>query len=537
MRQYRLPVIRGDGDANAVRDVARAWSRVLDHVTEPALRLRAALSLARTLAGAERAIVFDADRVIAALPGDAASIAARRMFERARRVLEDERVGPDLYVARIAPDRPERLALRWREPREDALEIARAVVASCAWALERGSGERPPANLPDGGATLARMEQLVHDARRMHRSFAVVYVDAEGAAGATTDTGARNEVALRLRRQLRANDHLGHLGGDAYVALLALDASESEAYPAAQRLLDAAGAGACANVGVAICPEDGVQPADLVDKAGAAAMAAASVGGARPYWFRESAGHELGERAAIRRRLREGDPGALVELRFAPVFDGRTGQPRGVKAVAAWREPGGIELAPEAYLACDPDRAARESLERWIISSAASAQRSWLAAGFELDVWFRLSEPSDTMADAIASAFGAGAGRSVMIEIAAAAHVPAPAVESFARRVRALGARVGVAAARVLHASFEGGGSLLDFVVVDARHEVRALAELALASVLAGEVVADEISKPERARWLIRHGATALCGQGLAAPLRLRELVGWASDRRSPLGQ
>ncbi|HEX3551366.1 MAG TPA: hypothetical protein VHT53_13360, partial [Candidatus Elarobacter sp.] len=371
-------MIRSDAETNPTRDVARAWSRVLDHVTDPALRLRAALSLARTLAGAERAIVFDGERIIAAMPGDVTSVAARRVFDRARRVLEDERLAEGLYVARIAPDRPERLALRWREPREDGVEIARAIVASCAWALERAGGERPPADLPGGGATLVRLEQLVHDARRMRRSFAVVYVDAEGTS-ARAGSAERDAVARRLRGHVRANDHLGHLGGDAYVALVALDSGESEAYPAAQRLLDAAAEAAgdhCASVGVAICPDDGVQPADLVEKAGAAAMAAASVGGARPYWFRESAGHALGERAAIRRRVRD-DPGALLELSFEPIFDARTGLPRAVAASAAWLDAGAIAVAPDAYLACDPDRAARESLERWTVASAAAAQRSW----------------------------------------------------------------------------------------------------------------------------------------------------------------
>ncbi|HEX3468964.1 MAG TPA: hypothetical protein VHT05_12875 [Candidatus Elarobacter sp.] len=138
------------------------------------------------------------------------------------------------------------------------------------------------------------------------------------------------------------------------------------------------------------------------------------------------------------------------------------------------------------------------------------------------------------MADAVAAAFGPDA-RGAMIEIAAP-DVPAPAVASFARRVRAVGARVGVAAPRASHPPFDGAGAPLDFVTVDARGDVRALAELALASVIAPEAVAEGVVDRERARWLARHGATALRGEGLAAPLRLRELVRWASDRRSSLG-
>jgi GGDEF domain-containing protein len=268
VRQYRLPVIRSDREAFPARDLARAWNRAFEYVAEPELRLRAVLSLARTLANAERAIVFGQDRILAAVPGGRDGVAANRLFARARRVLEDELVTPELYVARIVPEGPERVALRWREPRPDTVEIARAIVASCGWALEQRSAERAPANLPDGRATLRRLEQLVHDAQRMRRAFAVIYVDVEPLPASAPADAVRDAVARRLRREVRANDHLGHLGGDAYLALLALDSGESEAYPAAQRLLRAAAAAAsdaCANVGVAICPEDGVRPEDLVE--------------------------------------------------------------------------------------------------------------------------------------------------------------------------------------------------------------------------------------------------------------------------------
>ncbi|HZW52621.1 MAG TPA: EAL domain-containing protein [Candidatus Elarobacter sp.] len=539
MRQYRLPVIRSDREAHPTRDLARAWTRAIDHVAEPELRLRAALSLARTLVGAERAIVFDGDRIIAGVPAPD-GVAVRRLFERARRVLEDELVTPELYVARLAPERAERVAMRWREPRPDTVEIARAIVASCTWALEQRIGERAPANLPDGGATLRRLEQLVHDARRMRRSFAVVYVDVEPPRSAPPNEALRDAVARQLRREVRANDHLGHLGGDAYLALLALESGESEAYPAAQRLLRAAAAAAsdaCAHVGVAICPEDGVQPEDLVEKAGAAAMAAASVGGARPHWYRESAGRELGERAAIRARLRDGDPGALLELAFQPILDAATGAPCGASAAAVWIDPGmAAAQPPAAYLGADPDRSAREAFERWTIAAAARAYRAWRAAGLDLHVHLTLANPGDAIVDAIAAGFGSDdAMRAVLAEIVVDETRP-ELLESFARRLHALGARVGVAAWRTSSPPFDGTNGLLDFVTVEATQDVRTLAELALASVVAPMVLASGASDRERARWLARHGATALRGQGLAAPMRLQQLVRWASDRRDDRG-
>jgi EAL domain-containing protein (putative c-di-GMP-specific phosphodiesterase class I) len=76
----------------------------------------------------------------------------------------------------------------------------------------------------------------------------------------------------------------------------------------------------------------------------------------------------------------------------------------------------------------------------------------------------------------------------------------------------------------------------LDFVTLDGSHDGRTLAELALASVVAPVVIVSGVHDRERGRWLARHGASALSGQGLAAPMGLPELVRWASEQRGSVG-
>jgi predicted signal transduction protein with EAL and GGDEF domain len=528
-------------DARRPRDLARAWTRALEHITQPEQRLRAILTLARPLAGAERALVFGEDRILAAAPGAADGRAVLRLFERARAVLEDELVTPELYVARVVPERAERVALRWRGASAASLEAARAIVVSCAWALENGfAGGHPAADLPDADDTLQRLDQLVHDARRMQRSFAVIYVEVE-AAEASAAGGARDALARRLRREVRANDHIGHLGGDAFLVLVSLGDGEAEAYPAAQRLLRvaaAASADASANVGVAICPQDGLQPDALLEKASAAAMAAASVGGAQPHWYRESVGRALQQRSLLRARLADGDPATLLDLRYQPIFDAASGAPYAVSVAARWHAQG--ELAgtdPLEYLSGEPDRAAREALERWTLAGAAEAYRALRGAGFDLRVHLALAAHDDATVDAVADAFGAGdAMRRVMIEIVAADAAPPGVVASFARRLRALGASVGVGAWRTSRPPFDAAHTgWLDFVTVEERADARSLAALALASVLAPVVVAGGVDDPERARWLARHGATAVRGDGLAPAMGLHELVRWASNHSRPV--
>ena len=535
--RHRKIGAEGEGNTRRSRDLARAWTYAFEHVSEAERRLNAVLSLARSLADAQNAIVFDEDRVIAGVPGGPGVEKNRRLFERARRVIEDELVTPDLYVARVAPERSERVALRWRTPGDGSLEVARAVAASCAWAIDQHLRVRyPPGDLPDASATRERLDQLVHGARRSKRSFAVVYVDVEAPS---SDKIVREAIARSLRRDVRANDHLGYLGGETFLALLSLEASEAEAYTAARRLLHAATGAAgelYANVGVAICPADGVVAEDLVEKASAAAMAGASIGSPIPYWYREATGRQLHERALLRARLCDGDPATLVELRFQPVFDGRSGVPTAAAADLAWRgaQPAGTR-APLDQLDADAERPAREALERWTIARAAEAQTAWRASGLDLRVQLTVGEPTDAALEAIAIGFGGGDALrhlSVLLE-------PGPSASgemvAFARRLRALGVSVGVEAWRLARPPIDAASGLIDFVSVDARGDLGTLAALALGSVVAPVVIAAGVPDAGRARWLVRHGATALRGNGLAPAMAPGELVQWAEGRSRTL--
>jgi EAL domain-containing protein (putative c-di-GMP-specific phosphodiesterase class I) len=535
VRQYKIRAA-GEHNTQRARNLARAWTSAFERIPQPERRLNGVLSLARSLADAHNAIIFDEDRVIAGVPGGVASEKNRRLFERARHSLEDELVTPELYVARLAPKRPERVALYWREAGGGSLEIARAIASSCAWALDlHPPGGHSPVGLPDASMTFDRLEQLVHGARRTKRSFAVVCVEVEAPA---SDKLVREAVARSLRRDVRANDHLGHLGGDTYLALVSIDANEAEADIAARRLLHAATGAAgdvCANVGVAVCPADGTLPENLVEKARAAAMAAASVGSPVPYWYRESAGRQLHERALLRARLCDGDPAALLELRYQPILDARTGSPCAVSAVTTWRgaQPAGT-LEPLRQLDGEADRSARETLERWTIARAAEAQRAWREAGLDLRMHITVGEPTDAALEAIAAAFGSGGAlRRLWVELTVRPDAPAPGLAAFARRLRALGAGVGIGAWRLSTPPIDAASGLIDFVTVDARGDLGTLAALALGSVVAPVVIAEGVQDPGRARWVTRHGATALRGEGLATALAQDELIHWVEDRRS----
>ena len=124
---------------------------------------------------------------------------------------------------------------------------------------------------------MARLEATV---------FGLIYIDLDNFKQVNDSHGHQvgdqylQEVALRLKRQLRPHDKLARLGGDEFTALVPLVRSRTEVEEIAQRLersfdepfvleeeLVLTGS---ASVGIALYPEDGTTRDDILSVADAA---------------------------------------------------------------------------------------------------------------------------------------------------------------------------------------------------------------------------------------------------------------------------
>lgn len=515
LSEVRVESERAETAPLSVRHVAS----VVETVPERE-RLRAVLALAPALAGVRNAVVVVGEEIAAAFPGAPEGRAAERLAQRARSVFERELLDPPHYIARVGARGQGRLALRWNRGDEVGLAGARALATLCGWALDAAELARLPSTVGDRAATLSHVEQLVRGALRARRRFAVLYVDVDE----PTQVGERRDaLALGLRRVVRATDHVGYLGSDAFAVLVALDAHEIEAFVAAQRVLAATGERWRAHVGVAVYPEDGAQVDDLLEKASAAALAAMSARSRLPYWFREETGRRLRRQAAAHAQVRDVADAQALQLRCRPVFDAFSGA---VCAILA--EPG----LPSASLeVVDPsvDGGLRDALDRWAVYAAAELPPS--SAGAR--VYLRVAAVTPELIEAIVARFGARErARHLAIALRGAGVAALASAVPALRRLRSLGVAVGLDAlsAGALAARGEIGVDL-DFVTIGNGTDVGSLAALACGAILAPQVVALEVGSLEVARWLARHGATALAGPGLGVEVAAAEVASLAGAR------
>ena len=132
------------------------------------------------------------------------------------------------------------------------------------------------------------MDNQIEEARIEATIFGLIYIDLDDFKQVNDSYGHQvgdqylQEVAIRMKRQLRPHDKLARLGGDEFAALVPLVRSRAEVEEIAQRLersfdepfiLEGLVLTGSASVGIALYPEDGANRDDLLNAADAAMYA------------------------------------------------------------------------------------------------------------------------------------------------------------------------------------------------------------------------------------------------------------------------
>jgi len=162
-------------------------------------------------------------------------------------------------------------------------------------------------------------------------------------------------IATRLNGCIRDDSFAARLGGDEFAVLLEGPGNRDAVAAAARRILHELSAPILVNglkltvgasIGVALCPEDGNAPADLLQRGDAAMLRAKEDRGAYKF-FDSSIDEELKLKAALENELRMAIPNGDIVPYFQPVVRVDTGELDGFEVLARWphRERGMISPA------------------------------------------------------------------------------------------------------------------------------------------------------------------------------------------------
>jgi diguanylate cyclase (GGDEF)-like protein len=278
---------------------------------------------------------------------------------------------------------------------------------------------------------------MLRNARTSERC-AVLYCDLDGfklvndVFGHESGDAVLAEVATRLRRLLRPYDTVARFGGDEFVILLENIQHPTDAVAIAQRIVDAisnpvalpdAQAIVGVSVGVAMSVPDDTMPDALVSRADAAMYESKHAGKGRVEVFGAELDLRLTDRRELGNDLRLALEHGQLEVWYRPVVSLDSGCIVSLEGSVRWNHPTRGLLAPDVFIPIAYATGLIESIDEWVLTTAATDMTSWRRDHHDLVAWTTVSARMlrrDHGAERILSilrAAGADA-RSVGIEVA-----------------------------------------------------------------------------------------------------------------------
>lgn len=534
--------------------------------------MRVILAGALPLAGADVALVCGPEgavQCVAASDGVADDVPQALALE-AIEVPVRESIDDDRYVARLTAAAPYYFAMRWARGRSANHGVARAVSGAIVRLLLRTEEEPEPirdgaidplTELPSRTSTLHHLDNVLAAAQRGGGRVGVLFIDLDGFK-AINDTFGHAvgdqtliEAARRMKESVRRNDFVGRLGGDEFVAILTVVDDELEMVEAAQRflervLIEVQEGGFTslvrASIGIAVSPDDGLTPEQLLQHADEALYAAKESGGNSVRWYRDGVSQEVRARREFRERLRDATFERDFMLCYQPIVSTSTMRVVGAEALVRWRHPSRGWLTPRTFLDFKGGAVASSALDVKVVRAVAEM----LQAGNErLDVRIHvnISNANSTVwaeLEALIRDVDDAANRLALEVRETTMLADSDAGGSFLRHARRIGVPIGLDGFGATPTSLAAMATLpLDFIKVDRRvtnptagdgqWKRVARAAIGIAENLQIRTIADGVEDREQAKWLVANGVEQMQGYLIAQPMTAPDFADWLRSSRS----
>jgi len=563
------PERRRDADTEGLAELFHAAAE--SRRPSPEL-LRVILAGALPLAGADLAVVCGPDGSLLSWAGaeGVEEADARALASTAALIPDRESVDDDRYVVRLTATAPYFFAMRWargRSAHEDVAQAASGAVARLLLRTEEApvhvheAGLDALTELPSRTATLAHLDNVLAAAQRGGGRVGVLFIDLDGFK-AINDTFGHAvgdqtliEAARRMKESVRRNDFVGRLGGDEFVAILTVVDDELEMVEAAQRflervLIEVQEGGYTslvrASIGIAVSPDDGLTPEQLLQHADEALYAAKEGGGNSVRWYRDGVSQEIRARREFRERLRDATFERDFMLCYQPIVSTSTMRVVGAEALVRWRHPTRGWLTPRTFLDFKGGAVASSALDIKVVRAVADTLRS-AHEGIDVRVHVNISNANSAVWSELEGTIRDidDAATRLALEVREPAMLAdTDAGGSFVRHARRIGVPIGLDGFGAAPTSLAAMAALpLDFIKVDRRvtnpsagegqWKRVARAAIGVAQTLQIRTIADGVEDREQARWLVANGVEQMQGYLIAQPMTAPDFADWLRASRA----
>jgi diguanylate cyclase (GGDEF)-like protein len=250
--------------------------------------------------------------------------------------------------------------------------------------------------LPNRSAFMEYLEHLMLGARDGESQLALLFIDLDhfkrvnDSLGHLVGDTLLRTVAARITASLRTTDVVARFGGDEFMVLLPNVAQRADVEEVAQKLLQAIEAplhaegrplSVTASIGIAVFPEHGTRPEELINHADTAMYLAKARGRAQCRFFdpamASSAYAALVMEGELGQALQRGE----FELYFQPQISARDASIVGAEALIRWHHPRRGLLQPCEFIPVAEQQRLMLSIGQWVLREAARCAARWQSMG------------------------------------------------------------------------------------------------------------------------------------------------------------
>jgi len=252
--------------------------------------------------------------------------------------------------------------------------------------------------LPNRRLLFSRLEHSLKQAHRQHHQLALLMLDLDRFKDVNDSFGhlagdeLLQQVATRLASLLRASDTLVRLGGDEFVLLLEQLAAPEDAAHLADRIIATLNHSLTltngveirtgASIGIALFPDHGQTPEQLLQQADTALYHAKEQGRGRFSYYTNELTATARQRLDLEARLRCACSENQLLVQYQPQLDINTGAINAAEALVRWQDPERGLILPGEFIPVAEHTGLIDLVGHWVLRETCRQGREWLDAGF-----------------------------------------------------------------------------------------------------------------------------------------------------------
>jgi len=254
----------------------------------------------------------------------------------------------------------------------------------------------PLTDLPNRALLTDRLAQALHNASRMERQTAILLLDLDRfriineSFGTFFGDALLQEVAQRLKAQVRDGDTVGRRSGAEFGFVMVNLEHERDAIALAQRLLDAlcqpfsingqsVSLNAC--IGISLSPRDGSSTDELMKTADIALSRAKHTGSNIFRFYSPEMDADAARRLALESALRNALQNEELAVFYQPQVSLDSGRLIGMEALLRWHSPQFGTVSPAEFIPLAEDNGLIVMIGEWVLKTACRQARRWLDLG------------------------------------------------------------------------------------------------------------------------------------------------------------